>query len=295
MKLPVTSKGGPPECDVHRRVVRSLTTGKVIDDCIVDDVSERVLRRSLPEPDNIRVELIMKNALAMYQRKGADVVELYSQPRIAQEAAIRKYGGPDLTAGWSLDLTMRDPETNAPWDLSKRSVQDRVRKMVIDSKPFMLVGSPPCTPFSRLQELNSPKRDPKVVEGKLAAGRAHMKFCFEMYELQRKNFFEHEHPSTATSWSLPFVLEMLLRDDVNLVEVDMCNFGMMSSDAEGEGLVRKRTKILTDSDEVAKRVARKCTKDHRHVNLIGGRAKRAQLYPRAFSRAFCECVAAQKR
>ena len=84
MKLPVTSKGGPPECDVHRRVVRSLTTGKVIDDCIIDDVSERVLRRPLPEPDNIRVELIMKNALAMYQRKGADVVELCSQPRIAQ-------------------------------------------------------------------------------------------------------------------------------------------------------------------------------------------------------------------
>ena len=142
----------------------------------------------------------MKNALAMYQRKGADVVELYSQPRIAQEAAIWKYGGTDLTAGWSLDLTMRDPETNAPWDLSKRSVQDRVRKMVIDSKPFMLVGSPPCTLFSRLQGLNTPKRDPKVVEGELAAGRAHMKFCFEMYELQRKNgrFFAHEHPSTAT-------------------------------------------------------------------------------------------------
>ena len=63
-----------------------------------------------------------------------------------------------------MDLTMRDPETNAPWDLSKKSVQDWVRKMVVDSKPFMLVGSPPCTPFSRLQELNSPKRDPAVVE-----------------------------------------------------------------------------------------------------------------------------------
>ena len=120
----------------------------------------------------------------------------------------------------------------------------------------------------------------------MAAGRAHMKFCFEMYELQRKNkrFFAHEHASTATSWRLPFVLEMLLREDVNLVEVDMCDFGMKSSDAEGEVLVRKRTKILANSDEVAKRAARKCSKDHKHVNLIGGRAKRAQLYPRAFSR-----------
>ena len=64
---------------------------------------------------------------------------------------------------------MRDPETNAPWDLSKKDVQDRVRKMVVGSKPFMLVGSPPCTPFSRLQALNSPKRDPAVVEKELAA------------------------------------------------------------------------------------------------------------------------------
>ena len=152
-------------------------------------------------------------------------------------------------------------------------------------------------PFFRLQGFNSPKRDPDIVEAELAAGRAHMKFCFEMYEVQRKagRFFVHEHPSTATSWSLPIVLEMLLKEDVELVEVDMCNFGMESEDDGGKGLVRKRTKILTNSPEVARRVARKCTGDHRRVNLIGGRAKRAQLYPRAFSRAVCEGVAAQKR
>ena len=113
-KLSVSSNGGPPECDVHRRVARSFSMGKVIDDCIVEDADGRVLRRSIPVPDDLRVELIMRDALSMYQRKGADVVELDSQARIAQEAAIRRYGGTVLTAGWSLDLTMRDPETNAP-------------------------------------------------------------------------------------------------------------------------------------------------------------------------------------
>ena len=53
------------------------------------------------------------------------------------------------------------------------------------------------------------------------------------------------------------MLDMLLKEDVTLVEVDMCDFGMKTSDADGEGLVRKRTNILTNSDEVAKRVARK--------------------------------------
>ena len=90
---------------------------------------------------------------------------------------------------------MRDPETNSPWDLSKKDVQNRVRKMVTVSKPFMLVGSPPCTPFSRLQALNSPNREPKIVEEELAAGRAHVIFCFEMYELQRTSgrFFASQH------------------------------------------------------------------------------------------------------
>ena len=71
--------------------------------------------------------------------------------------------------------------------------------------------------------------------------------------------------------------------------------GRKTSDAEGEGLVRKRTKILTKSDEVAKRVARKCTKDHRHVNLIGSRAKRAHRYPHVLSWAFCEGAVPQQR
>ena len=98
-----------------------------------------------------------------------------------------------------------------------------------------------------------------------------MQFCFDMYDLKINNgrFFANERPSTATFWSLPFVLEMLLREDVDLVEVDVCDLGMKSSDADCEGDVRERTKISTNSDDVAKRVARKCARDHRHVNFIG--------------------------
>ena len=64
---------------------------------------------------------------------------------------------------------------------------------------------------------------------------------------------------------------------------------------EDEGLVRKRTKVMTNSQEVARRVAQKCAGGHCHVNLIGGRAKRALLFFRTFSWALCQGVAAQKR
>jgi hypothetical protein len=145
--------------------------------------------------------------------------------------------------------------------------------------------------------LNKFERDPEVVKKELAAARAHVTFCFEMYELQRLSgrYFAHEHPSSASSWNLPEVLEMLVQEDVDLVEVDMCEFGMVANDELGEGFVRKRTKVMTNAPEVAKRVAVRCGGGHRHVHLIGGKAKRAQLYPRAFSRAVCEGIAAQKR
>ena len=126
-------------------------------------------------------------------------LELYSQPRIAQEAAVRRYGNTELVAGWSLDLTMRDPETDMPWDLSTPETQKKVRKMVVEMKPFMFIGSPPCTAFSQLQGLNKDRRDPTIVAKELAEACAHIAFCFEMYNIQRKanTYFAHEHPISA--------------------------------------------------------------------------------------------------
>ena len=126
--IPFTTRGGPVASDVHRRIVRSLTTGKVIDDCLTDDVGDAKLHRLLPGSDNVRVEHVMKKALSMYQRKGAEVVELFSQPRIAQEAGLRRYSGTKISPGWSLDLTMRDPEMDKPWGLSKREIQTKCVK-----------------------------------------------------------------------------------------------------------------------------------------------------------------------
>ena len=86
-RLLTTTRGGPPIDDVHRRTIWSLSKGRIIDDCLVDDVPDKTLNRWLDEPDDIRVELTMKNALSMYHRSGADVAEIYSQPRIDQAAA----------------------------------------------------------------------------------------------------------------------------------------------------------------------------------------------------------------
>ena len=62
-------------------------TVKVIDDCIVDDVPDRILNRRLGRTDYIRVDVVIKGTEVTHNRDGPDVVELCSRLRIAQEAA----------------------------------------------------------------------------------------------------------------------------------------------------------------------------------------------------------------
>ena len=75
------------------------------------------------------------------------------------------------------------------------------------------------------------------------------------------------------------VQEMLGWEDTYRVRGDMCQFGMKQTDQEGEASVRKRTGFMTNSWAIAERLKRTCTGGHRHIILVGGRAKKAQQYP----------------
>ena len=75
---------------------------------------------------------------------------------------------------------------------------------------------------------------------------------------------------------------------------------MTSTDEQGVAPVKKGTRLMSSSGEILKRVDRKCSNGnggtpHRHVHLIQGRAKAAQVYPRDLADSICEGVAAQKR
>ena len=224
---------------------------------------------------------------------------------MAQEAIVHTFDGQELQPGWSLDLTRQDPRTGEAWDLSLKSVQERVRKMVRQDKPLFLIGSPPCTAFSTLQNLSEHKRDPKVVAAEREAAEQHLKFCMSLYMLQVKEgrCFIHEHPAYATSWAVKEVVQLLAEERVDVAEVDMCCYGMVAKDQDGrEGPAKKRTKIMSNSVEVLKRIAIRCPNNdpsstirHEHVPLESGRAKKCQVYPREFCARVVEGIAAEKR
>ena len=134
--------------DVSWRKTIDIRTGRVIDECCPEDVPDRVLHRELPEATCIRVEVRVKQAEEMFMKKGAEVAEVFSPPRVVHDAGNPKYLGLNLVPGWSLDLSVADPISGLPWDLSKPGMRARAKELVLMVMPHTLVCSPVCTPLS---------------------------------------------------------------------------------------------------------------------------------------------------
>ena len=56
--------------DIFRRRVWSLSTGKVLDDCETNAISDDKLNRDISKADDIRVAITLENALKLFERKG---------------------------------------------------------------------------------------------------------------------------------------------------------------------------------------------------------------------------------
>ena len=87
----------------------------------------------------------------------------------------------DLTTGWDFSLAEHRQQAT--------EYQDRVN-------PLVLIGSPPCTPFSQLQTLNP---DTPRSRELWKQGVEHLKFVAGLYRKQvaEGRVFLHEHPATA--------------------------------------------------------------------------------------------------
>ena len=175
--------------------------------------------------------------------------------------------------------------------------------MIVEGKPLFVIGSPPCTALSVMQNINKNRRDPKIVRAEEEEAKEHVRSCVGLCKIQIENrrYFVHEHPAGAASWQMAEMIKVAMMPGVDIVTMDMCCFGMTAEKDGIEGPVRKRTKIASNSKEVLKRIDRKCPNDipgeakHQHIVLESGRPKNAQVYPRAFCGAVCEGIAAEKK
>ena len=79
------------------------------------------------------------------------VTEVYSPPRVVKFARKHK-----LVVGHSIDITCNN-DKGEPWDLDDNSKRHQLIQLVVDTKPALIIGSPMCTMFSTLQNLNKNK------------------------------------------------------------------------------------------------------------------------------------------
>ena len=55
---------------IQRSAIRNLDTGKIIDDCIPDNMPDRILNRRIPLNIDIRIELTLREADRRYRVRG---------------------------------------------------------------------------------------------------------------------------------------------------------------------------------------------------------------------------------
>eukprot|EP00972_Heterocapsa_arctica_P090536 13358223-Heterocapsa_arctica.AAC.1 len=84
-----------------------------------------------------------------------------------------------------------------------------------------------------------------------------------------------------TSWRCDCVRRIMAIPGVIATTADQWQYGLTSVDEMGPGAASKTTMFLTNSPHIAKELDKRCPGDHRHVQLISGRAAAAQRYPKA--------------
>ena len=236
------------------------------------------------------------------------VSEIYSPPRITQELKIRRSKFRNLAPGLAFDLTVKDPDDGQPWDFSLKSKRDKARRILQESKPILLIGSPMCTAFSTWQRINWAKTDrPEEMRRAHFQACAHMQFVAQLYldQILDGRYFLHEHPKHASSWELECMRRLRLIPGVNVVRGDQCQYGAEAPHGPNKGSpVLKPTGFMSNSAEVLREMSRRCSgkgsqcsrpTGGRHTPCQGNICKDMAKYLRELCKAVLRGISAQLR
>jgi len=244
----------------------TLTTEELNEQEDLDQIFQETL-----EMDKMDMGSLLECNEHLYALSGqkVDVTEIYN-PGIFGERATAF----NLVPGTAYDLRLGH-------DLSQPDEQQKVLDDIAVENPELVVGSPPCSAFSTLQNLNDTSSE--KYQETLRQGRSHLAFAMKTYQQRHSvgKLFLHEHPDGAWSWDEPEVRAVRNLEGVFEVVGDQCMFGQTSDGAPA----RKRTRWLTNCWEIAELLMVKCDGSHVHQQLIGGRAKATERYTPKLIRA----------
>ena len=183
------------------------------------------------------------------------ISEIYSPPRVTTYAKLLPSLG--IGPGFALDLTTVNAK-GEPWDFDTVEKQEEAERLLDETKPTILVGSPMCTAYCAWQRLNKHRRDPAVVEEDKAKADAHLKFVcrVNLKKIQTGMYLRHEHPAQATSWHEDCVEDVMNQPGVYYAVMDQCQYGQT---AENGQPVKQPTKWMSNAAEILKQLQNRCT------------------------------------
>ena len=240
------------------------------------------LARNRPRFENLHRRMVnAKRFIASLTDRSPTFMELYGRGKLI-EAAHGCRRNLNLHGLDALDLrTCMDDGT--PWDFNNAAHRRKARHMVETLKPTWLIGSPPCTAFTKLNwAWNYKKMDPADVQAKIEEGRRHLHFVIGLYQIQidQGRHFLHEHPESALSWKDDWMVRLLRHPRVKTVVSDQCEYGLVTwTDHGGMAPAKKPTRWATTSDQMVHRLSKRCTRAHEHQPLLSGRAADAAFCP----------------
>ena len=108
------------------------------------------------------------------------------------------------------------------------TMRSKANKIVKSKSLLLLVVSPMCAAFSRLQAFNAKRLGPERMKEMIDYGLKHLTFALDLCEIQRRNglYFLLEHPAGASSWHTSPMQRMLKREGVRTYDGDLCCYDL---------------------------------------------------------------------
>ena len=128
-------------------------------------------------------EAPIRSIFAIQAQSNVDFVELYNPGNFTANKG-------ELIAG-----TVIDCKINPQFDLTSSQVRQEVATLIEREDPLVLIGAPPCTVFSSMQNINQRHNVGEAWEEKYQQGLAHLEYAVQLYweQISRGRFFIHEH------------------------------------------------------------------------------------------------------
>ena len=178
-------------------------------------------------------------------------------------------------------------------DLSQLEMRIEVFRVIEQRRPKLLLTSPPCTMYSKLQRLWNIKRmSPEEYTRRKAIADEYLLFAHTCNKIQHNagRSFAHEHPAGASSWTEDSTQAVVTLPGTYNALFDQCQFGLTSP--RGTPL-KKQTRILCNNVRLFNALhGCKCRRGlHAHTPIMGSEAgHRLSTWSEVYPPALCNAL-----